>query len=367
MFDSRNISTTWNWNVMDVGPRRDLLGDLAAAIRRPNIQSSQTNLPLKFGIYHSLFEWYNPAYLQDKASNFTSTTDFVDTKTMPELYHLVQMYRPDLIWSDGDWEAPSDYWKSKEFLAWLATNSTVKDSVVWNDRWGTDAECKHGSFSTCHDRYLPNTTSDKVFENAFTLDKHSWGWNRAAKYEDYLTTKQLIVTIVQTISRNGNANINIGPNADGTISPIFADRLLGMGKWLSVNGEGVYDTTPWKVCNQDIGGNVVYTRTDTTLYAHVTKWPTKNKLQLSCPVKTDSTTAHMLGLPNKEDENGEENYNDRNVAISPTKGENGMEVIFPQLTPDIIPCDHVWVIALQNIGNLDDAVFPKKEERRIKK
>ena len=50
---------------------------------------------------------------------------FVDMKSMPELYHLVNTYHPEVIWSDGAWAGTDDYWRSKEFLAWLATNSTV--------------------------------------------------------------------------------------------------------------------------------------------------------------------------------------------------------------------------------------------------
>ncbi|XP_013793676.2 tissue alpha-L-fucosidase-like, partial [Limulus polyphemus] len=100
---------------MDVGPKRDLLGDLANAIRK------KTNL--HFGVYHSLYEWFNPLYLYDK-SNKWKTQNFVETKTMPELLELVNDYKPDVIWSDGDWEAPDTYWKSRDFLAWL-----------YNDRW----------------------------------------------------------------------------------------------------------------------------------------------------------------------------------------------------------------------------------------
>ena len=44
---------------------------------------------------------------------------------VPQIYDLVNTYRPEYIWSDGDWEAPDTYWKSKEFLAWL-----------YNDRYG---------------------------------------------------------------------------------------------------------------------------------------------------------------------------------------------------------------------------------------
>jgi alpha-L-fucosidase len=346
MWDSRNISTTWNWNAMDVGPRRDLLGDLAKAIRQPDVVSSQTKKPLKFGVYHSLFEWFNPMFLQDQATNFTSQI-FVDMKTMPELYHLVETYKPELIWSDGHRNHSSQYWKAKEFLAWLATNSSVKDTVVWNDRWGLDVSCQHGSFFTCMDRFLPNETFEHKFENAMTLDKTSWGWNRRSNVTDYLTTKEVIDTLVKTIARNGNINVNVGPAADGTLSPVMVDRLLGMGEWLSVSGEGVYGTRPWKVCNEDSDGTVFYTRSKDVLYAHLTKWPAGNEVSLSCPERTASTVASMLGLESKE----------HMVEVLPSASvptsDTGMTVRLPALTPDIIPCQHVWVIAMRGIGNLD--------------
>ena len=72
-----------------------------------------------------MYEWFNPLYLLDKASGF-KTQDFVAQKTLPELRLLVETYRPDLIWSDGDWEAPDTYWNSTQFLAWLYNESPVK-------------------------------------------------------------------------------------------------------------------------------------------------------------------------------------------------------------------------------------------------
>lgn len=74
---------------------------------------------------------------------------------MPSYECKVLNYYPEVIWSDGDWEADENYWKSKEFLAWLFSDSPVKETVVVNDRWGKGISCHHGSFYNCKDRYNP--------------------------------------------------------------------------------------------------------------------------------------------------------------------------------------------------------------------
>ena len=245
-------ATAFNWNSFDVGPHRDIVGELANATREAG---------LHFGLYHSLFEWYNPLYDADRSSNW-STNNFVTGKTMPELYDLVERYRPEIIWSDGDWESDWKYWNSTAFLAWLANDSPVKDTVVWNDRWGGGADsclCHHGAYYTCADRFLPSSLVGHAWENAFTLDTQSWGYRRNAVLGDYMTTAEVIATVVQTVAFGGNALINIGPAHDGSIDPIFVDRLTGLGVWLATNGEAIYATTPWSVAQNDTAASAFYT------------------------------------------------------------------------------------------------------------
>ena len=335
-WNSKDIPSTWNWNAMDIGPKRDILGDLAVALKQAT--SPHTNQTLKFGVYHSMFEWYNPAYVQDQKNNFT-THDFVTQKCMPALRDLVMKYEPEVIWSDGSWDAPSDYWTSTDFLAWLSTDSTVKDTVVWNDRWGNDCMCKHGAFLTCDDHYQPGKVVEKKWENALTIDKTSWGLNRNASYTDYMTTKELIDQLVETVAFNGNMLLNIGPGADGTIHPIFVDRLIGIGNWLKVNGDAIYNSRPWSKCTNEAASNVYYTVNEerSTLYAIVLKWPTNNVLTLEHVTSTTATKVQMLG--------------NRGDLFWWYEADGKFHIKVPTLSPSQIPCDHAWVFALTKINN----------------
>ncbi|XP_064465967.1 alpha-L-fucosidase-like [Ornithodoros turicata] len=317
-------SVTFNWNARDVGPKRDLVGDLSKAIR------SETDI--HFGVYHSLFEWFNPLYLKDKAANFT-TDYFAKNKTLVELYELVNTYKPDVVWSDGD-AGPDTYWKSKEFLAWLYNTSPVKDVVVTNDRWGTGTSCRHGGFYSCEDRYDPGKLQPHKWENAMTLDRRSWGYRRDATLADIYRIEDLIALLAKTVSCGGNILINVGPTSDGRIAPIYQERFTQLGQWLKVNGEAIYSTTPWVCQNDSANANVWYTskpdgRGSKTVYVIVLKWPKLSVLELGSLTVQNSTVVTMLGT---------------NARPHVVPRYSGTVVKMPDLTPDLLPTPWAWVL-----------------------
>ncbi|CAI9739057.1 alpha-L-fucosidase-like isoform X1 [Octopus vulgaris] len=320
---------SWNWNSKDVGPKRDLVGELAAAIRKT---------PVHFGLYHSLFEWFHPLYLQDKANGF-KTQNFVMKKTMPELYELVMNYKPDVIWSDGDWEAPDKYWNSTEFIAWLYNDSPVKDTVVVNDRWGIGISCHHGDFYTCQDRYNPGKLINHKWENAMTIDKYSWGYRRRARYSDYYTIEGLISLLVETISCGGNLLMNIGPTHDGRIDPLFEERLLQVGQWLKVNGEAIYGSKPWTHQNDTYTKKVWYTskmeNNTKVVYATTLLWPNNNMLILGAAKPTSRTVVRMLGYPN--------------TFTYSYYATTGLKIDLPNIPISSLPCDWAWVFKITNL------------------
>lgn len=77
--------------------------------------------------------------------------------------------------------------------------SPVKDTVVVNDRWGSDVLCHHGDVYTCQDNYNPKKLLAHKWENCLPLDENSWGYRRNMKLTDVLTIEYLISSVVQTI------------------------------------------------------------------------------------------------------------------------------------------------------------------------
>lgn len=240
LWPSKEASATWGrpWNAMDTGPKRDILGDLTEAVRKKN---------LKMGFYYSLYEWYNPMYLADKPR-------YIREHMTPQFKDLVTRYKPSIIFSDGEWDLPSDEWKSPELLAWLFNETAVKNEVVINDRWGKDSRHKHGGYWTTE--YTPGMSGmDHAWEESRGMG-FSYGYNRAERVEDYHTGPQLVTMLVDLVSRGGNLLLDIGPNGDGTIPVVMEERLLEIGSWLKVNGEAIYGTKPWKTSRQWSSGEV---------------------------------------------------------------------------------------------------------------
>ncbi|XP_068189050.1 tissue alpha-L-fucosidase-like [Antennarius striatus] len=284
-FTNWGSPNSWNWNSVDTGPHRDLVGDLGEAVR---------NRSLHYGLYNSLYEWFNPLYLTDKKNGF-KTQEFVRHKLLPELYNMVVRYKPEVIWSDGDWEAPDTYWNSTQFLAWLYNNSPVKDTVVTNDRWGVGCGCKHGGFFNCQDKYTPSQLPNHKWEKCTTVDMDSWGYRRNIRIKDVMDLPSIIKDLVYTVALGGNYLLNVGPTSDGTIPVLFEERLRGVGAWLKINGEAIYGSKPWRVQSENNTMTVWYTSKGKTVYAVMTAKPLKPMIQLMAPIPFPSTEVTLLG------------------------------------------------------------------------
>lgn len=330
-------NVSWNWNAQDVGPHRDLVGDLADAVRRRG--------GMRFGVYHSMMDWYHPLYLADKASGFESAL-FPPAKAIPELVEIVKRYEPDIVWSDGEWEAPDTYWNSTSFLAWLYNDSPVRSTVVVNDRWGKGVRCKHGDFFNCDDQFNPGVLQPHKWENCLPVDKGSWGYRRNADLSDYRSIGELLDILASTVSCNGNLLINVGPTKDGIIVPAFEERLTQLGEWLAVNGEAVYGSKPWKHQNDTATPHVWYTAKADVVYVYVMRWPKNEQLYLESLELSPQSRVTMLGLPTEQTFAWASAQSLEDVGQL-RAARKGTTVKFPTLTPDKLPTPWAWVLKVE--------------------
>ena len=346
LWPNENANKTWGfkWNAVDVGPKRDLLGDLFKAVRKTSVRA---------GMYYSLYEWFNPLWKSDPKK-------YAAEHVWPQMTELINKYQPDVFWTDGDWDAPAETWKSQEFLAWLFNESPVKDKVIVNDRWGSGMRFNHGGIYT--PEYQPNLDfEDHDWEESRGMG-HSYGYNREEDAWDYNSAQSLVIALVDKVSRGGNFLLDIGPDEHGKIPPIMQERLLQIGEWLNINGEAIYNTRRWKTPFQWSDGKkdwkgsgdimlkltvdpdpgfavkeVFYTYNPTTnsLHAIFPKYPDNRKLVLKDVALPAGTRISFLST--KENLQWKQS------------GEN-VEIGLPEYNPNKIGSPYAYAVKIENFG-----------------
>ena len=357
LWPSKEASSTWGfpWNAAETGPKRDLLGDLFTAVRKTSVHA---------GMYYSLYEWFNPLWKSDPSK-------YATTHVWPQMKDLITHYQPDVFWTDGDWDAPPETWKSQEFLAWLYNESPVKDKIVVNDRWGSGTRFNHGGIYT--PEYQPNLD----FENHDWEESRgmgfSYGYNREEDAWDYNSTQSLVIALIDKVSRGGNFLLDIGPDEHGKIPPIMQERLLQIGDWLKINGEAIYNTTRWKVPSQWSAGNrnyvlgnqhipgdwktsgdimlkltvdpdsgyavkevfYTYNPTSNSLYAIFPKYPSNRKLVLHHITLPAGTAISFLSTKEK---------------LSWKQSGDDVEISLPEYDPNKITAPYSYAVKIENFG-----------------
>lgn len=310
----------WNWNSLDTGPHRDLVGELLSAVERKGLHP---------GLYYSLYEWNRPGYREDPES-------YALRHMIPQMKELVETYLPHTLFTDGEWDHPSAVWHSEEFLAWLFNESPVRDIVAVNDRWGRETRSVHGGYFTTeynevHSGVHLVDTNRKWEENRGI--GHSFGYNRNEPLEDYLSEDELVRLFVDVVSRGGNLCLNVGPMADGTIPTLMEERLLQLGHWLSVNGEGIYGSRPVAGSGD---GNVPIRMTgkDRRIWCFLLEWPADGVLRLrDFPWIGQVSGVRFVG---------------RSIpSLEFRQDEAGLAVMLPYPSPTFIPCRSAWGLQIE--------------------
>lgn len=309
---------SWNWNSVDIGPHRDICGELTQAVK---------DAGLHMGFYYSLYEWYNPLY-------HSNLERYVDNHMIPQMNDLVNSYKPDILWTDGEWDHPSEKWRSTEFLAWLYNDSPVKETVCVNDRWGKETRGAHGGyFSTEYEAALgrmDESEKDRPWEECRGIGT-SFGYNQSETLDHYMTSNTLIDLLITIVAKGGNLLLDVGPTADGRIPVIMQQRLLEIGAWLDINGESIYGTRKWNGSKDNINENIYFTRKGNDLYVLCTEFPDK---PLVVKGIKNSGKISMLG---------------HNANIKVKKSRNTITIFPSILSPNNNPSEHAWVFKIENI------------------
>ncbi|TVQ06326.1 MAG: hypothetical protein EA359_01265 [Balneolaceae bacterium] len=217
------------WNSVDVGPKRNIVAEVADAVRERDI---------RFGLYYSLPEWNHPLH-QWYIDPHDQIHTYVEQHMIPQFKEVVGTYKPDLLFTDGEWFNDAEDWHARQLIAWYF--DLVGDDAIVNDRWG------HGSnIGYITPEYSSGgIETDRPWAEVRGIGR-SFGLNRNEKLEAYKTPAELIRLFVRTVAWGGGLTINVGPYADGKIPLVQQERIEKLGEWIRTNEEAIYASTTWK-------------------------------------------------------------------------------------------------------------------------
>jgi alpha-L-fucosidase len=340
------------WCAGKMGPKRDLIGDLAAAVRAEG---------LVFGVSsHRAEHWWfmNGGRKFDSDVRDPKYADFYgpaapegtqpDEKYLQDWYarctELVDKYRPQLFWFDWWIEQPVFQPYLKEFAAYYYNQGVrwgkgvaVNYKLKTFPDWAAVLDLERGQLADIRPLFWQTDTA---------ISKNSWGYVRKQIYK---TAASIVGDLVDIVSKNGALLLNIGPRPDGTIPEKEQEILLEVGHWLDTNGEAVYGTRPWRVYGEGptqvkegmftdtdrpnfTGRDIRFTTKGGILYAILLAWPGEAAVvrSLSPDLRLyagEVGSVELLGSSEK---------------LAWTRDEDGLKVRLPARRP----CDHAFVLKI---------------------
>jgi alpha-L-fucosidase len=262
---------------------RDIVKELSNAVN---------NEKMKMGLYYSGgLDWsfIKPPMLDREWDKYKPQTEEYAAYADAHYFELINTYKPALIWNDIDYPK-----KGKMKALFAHYYNTVPEGVI-NDRWGVS--------------YIDFTTPEYATKEDITIKKwetcrglgNSFGYNQLDDEQSMLSVDQLIDLLVDIVSKNGNLLLNVGPRGDGSLPEGQKQRLIGMGKWLSINGEAIYGTRPnhKSSAQSNNGVNIRFTKKKEVLYMILLSRPSTRVLHIN-DVSIDSKTKITLLSSNSQ-------------------------------------------------------------------
>ncbi len=247
------------WNVMDTGPKRDILGELAKAIRANDMKLITTfhhaknlqrfdSIPPKgrtHGYRNSHYPYFQgmPPRSNDEKLKYLygniPEDQWLEEVWWGKLKEVIDKYQPDIMWFDS-WldQIPESY--QAKYAAYYFNEA---------DQWGKEVVIVRKQ----DDLPLDFSLNDLEKSRMNRMGEQSWMTDETISYGSWCYTqglqikpvKDIIHVLVDIVSKNGVLLLNVSPMADGTIPENQKDVLLALGEWMDVNGEAIYETRPW--------------------------------------------------------------------------------------------------------------------------
>ncbi len=325
-------SKVTTYDIMDATPfKRDILKELAAACKKQGV---------KLCFYHSIMDWHHPDAQAPFYPNYNDTSKsnpnfarYVESYMKPQLAELVTNYGPlGVLWFDGEWIKD---WTEPQGKALYEYCRSLQPTILINNRVGKGRKGMEGLSKSADDagdfgtpeQQVPATGLPGVdWETCMTMND-TWGFK---SYDDnWKSTEHLIQTLVDVASKGGNFLLNVGPTPEGLIPEASVERLKGMGQWMAVNSESIYDTTAspfgrpaWGRCTAKANKR----------YLHVFQWPTDGKLEV--PLAGAVVDKAYLLADKKQ------------PKLPVAEGADKVTISLPEKAPDAI--DSVIVLVLKN-------------------
>jgi alpha-L-fucosidase len=306
-----------DWTAAKMGPHRDVIGELAKAVRAEGLHfgasshrvehnfflgvgrriPSDINDPNFAAFYGPAHNWLEAKQGTPLANDFTFVSSAWTSDWLARSSEIVEKYHPDIMYFDwwiGQASVRADL---ARFAAFYYNASSkygdhvgvinYKDYAIQEHSAVLDLE--RGQLGDIRPLYWQTDTS---------VSNKSWGY---IKDDTFKTPEFVVQQLIDIVSKNGNLLLNIGPRSDGTIPEEVQSVLRDVGAWLKVNGEAIYGTRPWKIYGE--GPTKVaagsFHDTDTARYtAEDFRFTTKGKalyaIELGWP-SSGEAVLHSLG------------------------------------------------------------------------
>ena len=156
----------------------------------------------------------------------------------------------------------------------------------------------------------------------------SWGYHRDNL--DWKSVDMLVQMLIDTVSKDGNLLLNVGPNARGMLEPRSLASLRGIGEWMALHSRSIYGCGPSEFTAP---ADCRYTQNGDRLYLHLFNWPFRH-----VHLEGMGPRVAYAQLLNDHSEVGMKVVDPEQAALNTTMGGLGSDVLtleLPVQRPDV--------------------------------